>query len=729
MRNAIAECCFCDMPMTYVLPNERATRFDCTHTSHYKCLLQLAISIKDLSDCRKLTCGTCDAEISISDPKLADKFEMDLAKDLPLDIARFASAKTSGTTEEVHEIQEPEDEPVHTLKKCIFTESPSQLDKIESSIQISGDAVKNSDCYSCLVSLCVPDGIFYSSTYTGEDELDKCVIKHTIETQSFRGVRLLDMGLGSIRYTNNYIVSADMVSWKVSTCFLFANVLVVARTVEDRLHVKATIDLRTHLESLQFQSRMGKRVLMFKLNCFSLPKLYFCSEDETLLDVLCAAIYDPLLKLQVRSLTDRDTCLSVPYVSGSVCQRLPISLILCLQRPESPEDSEKLVHALNQVRSSLSVFDKLALVISDNSKVPCTTFSLRKPTWEGWNTIISSIGTVNSNLPQYCDLTSVLENAESLLVDHQVNKATAVVALLSSHQMHRLRSVPNAFIYSHTPVYTFGIGSEHDSTALNSLACKTAGGYEFLPSYDFLEESMLSFVKAMHSFTHKSVEVQVSASKGASIQSIQGVKMESFTEEFLGSFKGPVSECSQEPLRKSDGSQTITLGNLKQGEYRSFIVNFTGEPEGDELCSVRVGSRPMDSTSSRFHYKSEVVKLSTSSHILIAQRQMSVAVMEKAKAIIIEALRKDYKGVFFSLLAPNTFQDCLSSFNRGDLHFELVDHFYKTCERMFTQLCDQILLPNRSYTLLINQLMNMFWVLKREQPSVAASQWDEFYRY
>lgn len=108
---------------------------------------------------------------------------------------------------------------------------------------------------------------------------------------------------------------------------------------------------------------------------------------------------------------------------------------------------------------------------------------------------------------------------------------------------------------------------------------------------------------------------------------------------------------------------------------------------------------------------------------------MSVAVMEKAKAIIIEALRKDYKGVFFSLLAPNTFQDCLSSFNRGDLHFELVDHFYKTCERMFTQLCDQILLPNRSYTLLINQLMNMFWVLKREQPSVAASQWDEFYRY
>jgi len=267
----------------------------------------------------------------------------------------------------------------------------------------------------------------------------------------------------------------------------------------------------------------------------------------------CSTEYDVAPCREINEFTIM-TSIKAPFCELS--HRAPIDLVTVIDRSGSMEGEKlKLVlHALSFVIRQLQSKDKLAVVTyDDHVAVP---LNLTQMTTEGkYNATYKVKGIRAGSSTDLCS--GLLEGIKVFNSRKDKNEVASLLLFtdgLANYGIQKSPEIINELTkYDPLPcsIYTFGFGSDHDSSLLKAISDKGSGVYAFVTDNDTIATAFADCLGGLLSVVAQNIVIQ--------IQPLNGIIISKINTTYK--------------VEESNGITTITIGDIQSEEEKDILFS------------------------------------------------------------------------------------------------------------------------------------------------------------
>lgn len=349
----------------------------------------------------------------------------------------------------------------------------------------------------------------------------------------------------------------------------------------------------------------------------------------------------------------------------AITDRAPIDLVTVLDVSGSMSGVKLVLlkRAMGFVIQNLSPADRLAVVVF--SSTAKRLFPLRHMTKEGQYQALQAVDLLVST--GGTNIAEGLRKGSKVLEDRRERNPVSSIMLLSDGQDTHIISNKWEVIYTNSrrasdyhcllpgsikhasqhgftsiPVHTFGFGSDHDATAMHSIAEASGGTFSFIETESFIQDAFAQCIGGLLSVMIQDVEVVITSSN----PDVQLVAIQA------GGYVRNITDENQQGF--------IKIGDLYAEEERDFLIDVKLPALLSSVDSS--GCNGMKVISVVCSYRDPVSQktIQTMVNKLVIKRPETISMEQQSVCLEVDRQRN-------RLIAANSIADARACADRGDL--------------------------------------------------------------
>lgn len=635
-------CCFCEEPLEYIMSGEKVVGLSCGHVSHFQCLAELMdIGSKKLENSGLPICPNCD---QLARP-LDDTIYNDMVKSKLLDKRPttpspkteavlshqvFTSPQSQNTTDtnvtdqsrssSVYSSPQTTTSPAssfgyensHTKKNSHepIVESPPMPEENSPVISIDSEVDEISPSSSreqfarFLISVSIPDNIYsknrFRSSLADIDIKTRIAKRLKYKVKDWRHLEFSNFG--KLRLCDKFLTSRDQESWQEMTCYLFENVVLLAREYDNAgstaIYIKASIDIKRDIRSIFVNNFSNERALNLKLEDNSnmmmiVPYEYFGNPESNnnTVENWYSCFMDPTIELPVIETPGGMVKTSSPSPSLSYSTRPPLDMVVAIPTCGLPQEHkfECIRETLTKMLNQMGPIDRLSIVLYSNGQSYATP--LKHPHWNEWQETIRRVRGIGHG--EKNDIAEALKSTVKVFDSSSTDNENPIKTLYligdSSNITSRTNSSFSDLISEIAVrgiiVHSFGCTVTHTPDPLvrasSNPGPSTTGTYFYVREWKELESCALGRLTADKSYTHRNVEVCLTPKDEVDITSINGGEA-SVCGDILDKYDGSTENEGEDDyttLSAHFNLKKIHVGNMCEGQTKSILVQVSLPPK------------------------------------------------------------------------------------------------------------------------------------------------------
>lgn len=408
-----------------------------------------------------------------------------------------------------------------------------------------------------MLNVSVPDNIFshYDYRMNADDFEYGLRIQEALRQLTFKGFPLRNLKPGALRLHDRLLVSQDLGNtWHMEYWYLFSKYLVILRHYSDHKPVKAVLDVRCHVASVQqVPGKNHPLALKLHLSNVQIPDLLLETSDSFRVDCWRRAFEDSSVEFPL-----------APNFSYGVERALkcPLRVILCL--PSSMQ-AVYIEEIMSLAKLHLHPCDKLGIINYTTDGVIRSS----PPIQRDHISIDSFVGQSKVRITSKSQPDSLLRVASTMLDVNRTHEDMTSIIIVNNEPGLNIDAIPEAILSSGIPIHTVGVATDHDSIKLSTLSHQTKGTYSYCLNYDEVIKVFESLITAEGKYTHRNVSVKIIPRIGVKLLGLSGTSASPDMSELLcGSIIS-----SQKPSLLPQDANTWTIGNMREGDTKSILLD------------------------------------------------------------------------------------------------------------------------------------------------------------
>lgn len=443
----------------------------------------------------------------------------------------------------------------------------------------TGQIYKKTARTTVMLNVSIPDNVFshYEYRMNADDFEYGLRIQNALRQLTFKGLLLKSLKPGRLRIHDRLMVSQDMGNtWQLEYWYLFSKYIVILRHQSDQRPVKAVLDVRHHISSVQqVQGKHHPTALKIHLSSVKIPDILIETADNFRLDCWWRAFEDSSAEFPLAPRLDNGIGRAL---------RCRTKVIMCLPSILSDKQIDEFLSAS---KLNLQPCDKMGIIFyNPDSSVKCYSLPVQrdKITWR--------------STPEPDDVVffseyrpgSLLRVASSMLDDTWRRETVTSIIILNCQQNMNIDAIPEAILSSRVPIHTVGVTKNHDAIKLSTLSRQTTASYSYCLTFEEAGKALESLIVEEGRYTHNNVSVKIIPRIGVKLLGLHGAR----ASPDLNTLLPDTILCPRQSSLLPQDDNTWIIGNMREGDSKSILLDIeisslAGLPSGTcDLIAAKI---------------------------------------------------------------------------------------------------------------------------------------------